>query len=29
MQHLGFEREGLMRKYTTHGRDCWLYAKVR
>ena len=26
---LGFEREGLMRRYTPDNRDAWLYAKVR
>lgn len=26
---LGFEREGRMRQYTTDGRDCFLYARVR
>ena len=27
--HLGFEVEGLARKYTTDGVDCVLYAKVK
>ena len=27
-ERLGFEREGLMRRFTTDGRDCFLYAKV-
>lgn len=29
LQALGFEREGLMRKYTEDGHDCYLYARVR
>lgn len=28
-EHLGFEREGLMRKYTADQRDVFLYARVR
>lgn len=28
-EHLGFEREGLMRKYTADRRDVYLYAKVK
>jgi hypothetical protein len=28
-QMLGFEREGMMRKYTPDGRDCDLYARIR
>jgi len=26
---LGFEREGVMRKYTENGRDCYLYARLK
>ena len=29
VEMLGFEREGLMRRYTPDNRDAWLYAKVR
>ena len=29
IEMLGFEREGLMRRYTPDNRDAWLYAKVR
>lgn len=28
-EHLGFEREGLMRKYTADQRDIFLYARVK
>lgn len=28
-EHLGFEREGLMRKYTADQRDVFLYARVK
>lgn len=28
-EHLGFEREGLMRKYTADQRDVYLYARVK
>lgn len=29
LEHLGFEREGLMRKFDPQGRDCFLYALVK
>lgn len=25
---LGFEREGLAKKYTPDGRDCWIFARI-
>lgn len=26
---LGFEREGLLRRYSPRGEDCWMYSRVR
>lgn len=28
VETLGFEQEGLMRKYLPDGTDCWIYAKI-